>query len=534
MRAAAAALLLLLQPALLGAQMLAVSPAPEAVMVSIYRGARGGELDLEWLQGYALITETRTVDLPAGPSELRFEGVAGGIIPVSAIVTGLPGGVVEKNRDARLLSPGGLVDASLGRRVLVRRTSRATGRVTQTEAILRSGPNGVVLQTPEGIEALRCSGLPETLVYDGAPEGLTARPTLAVRTVSAAAARATVRLSYLATDFDWRANYVINMAPDGKRLDLFAWLTLANGNEESFPAAQTNAIAGSPNKEEEEELGESWVPAEVSLQCWPAGTTSDPAVPRPPGEQVWQEGQMADGADMIVVTGSRVREAMLMSPSPVTVMTAEQEELGDLKLYRIPEPVTVAANAQKQVALLTRPKVRFERLFGADLAARSAREAGPVAVLLRLENEKKNGLGIPLPSGTAAVFEDVGGRPMLAGEIAVEDTAVGQELDLRTGEAFDVHISQRKIGERQVKRGDDEIDIERYEIELTNAGPRRAVVETLLRLYGDNWHLVRPDARLDTRNGRHLWRAKVPANGRVKLVYEMETIPDPPEGEDDD
>ena len=43
----------------------------------------------------------------------------------------------------------------------------------------------------------------------------------------------------------------------------------------------------------------------------------------------------------IVVTGTRVQEVMLRSPSPVT-MVAQQEELGDLKLYRIPEPVTVA------------------------------------------------------------------------------------------------------------------------------------------------------------------------------------------------
>jgi hypothetical protein len=57
------------------------------------------------LEGFALITETRTVHLPAGLSRLRFEGVADGIEPASAIVTGLPEGVIEKNRDAKLLSP---------------------------------------------------------------------------------------------------------------------------------------------------------------------------------------------------------------------------------------------------------------------------------------------------------------------------------------------------------------------------------------------------------------------------------------------
>ena len=38
-------------------------------------------------------------------------------------------------------------------------------------------------------------------------------------------------------------------------------------------------------------------------------------------------------------------------------MMAEREDLGDLKLYRIPIPVTVASNSQKQVALLEQPTV---------------------------------------------------------------------------------------------------------------------------------------------------------------------------------
>ena len=41
---------------------------------------------------------------PPGVSRLRFEGVADGIEPASAIVTGLPGGVIEKNREGKLLA----------------------------------------------------------------------------------------------------------------------------------------------------------------------------------------------------------------------------------------------------------------------------------------------------------------------------------------------------------------------------------------------------------------------------------------------
>ena len=89
-----------------GAQTIVTSAAPDGVAVTVYRDPNRSAveaLELEWLNGFALISETRQVTLPAGESELRFEGVAGGILPQSAIVTGLPEGIVERNRDAYLL-----------------------------------------------------------------------------------------------------------------------------------------------------------------------------------------------------------------------------------------------------------------------------------------------------------------------------------------------------------------------------------------------------------------------------------------------
>jgi hypothetical protein len=514
---------------------LVVSSGPDAVSVTIYRDPQrdaGDEMDTDWLEGFALITETRTVALTAGESELRFEGVAGGIIPASAIVIGLPGGVGEKNRDARLLSPGTLVDAALGRKVHIRRTSRATGAVTESEAIIRAGPDGVVLQTPDGIEALRCTGLPETLLYDRVPEGLSDRPTLAVTTRSAEAVTATVRLSYLADGFDWQANYVIQAAADGRTLDLFAWLTLANSNDESFAQANTQAVAGTLNRDDDaEDMEPAPVSSEIRLQCWPQGTTSDPAVPPPSPPPEMDEYAYASDGD-IVVTGSLIREALLASSAPVTVISAEQEELGDLKLYRIPEPVTVAANAQKQVALLRREKVPFQRLYTASVWARSTRDAEPAAIMLRMKNVDGRGLGLPLPQGGVAVFEDHGGRPMLVGEGAMADTAVGEDVEIVIGESAEVQVVQRLAGGRD---GDD-IDYDRpqrFEIEISNANPRPVEVETYLRV-AHNFEIVRPSRKLKIKKGRRMWQARIGANDRAVLAYTIRPLASPDRDEDDD
>ena len=84
-----------------------ISPKPDSVAVTIYRDpqrGQGGGMNLDYLNGFAVVTEMRTVSVPAGPSTIRFAGVAEGMVAVSAVVRGLPGGIVEQNRDKKLLS----------------------------------------------------------------------------------------------------------------------------------------------------------------------------------------------------------------------------------------------------------------------------------------------------------------------------------------------------------------------------------------------------------------------------------------------
>src|SRR3546814_7259759 len=68
-------------------------------------------------------------------------------------------------------------------------------------------------------------------------------------------------------------------------------------------------------------------------------------------------------------------------------------------------------------------------------------------ILLRMQNKEAEGLGIPLPSGQAAVFEPVGGHEMLVGEGAMRDHAVGEKVDLVIGESSQVRIDvENQIG----------------------------------------------------------------------------------------
>lgn len=503
----ASCLALLSAPAF--AQSVVVSSAPVSASVTVYRDMEraGGAMNLQWLNGYALISEKRRIALPAGESVVRFEGVADGMIAVSAVVSGLPGGVSEKNRDAKLLSPAALLDGSLGNRVHIRRTNPASGKVSEADAIIRSGADGaVVLQTHEGVEALRCSGLPETLVYDAVPDGLSARPTFSVHSNSPSATEAEVTLTYLATGFDWSAAYVAKVAEDGRTLDLSAWLTVANGNGAEYRQAQLLAVAGKPNRVSDfRALGGVPQGPQLALQCWPMdGTSSHPG---------WGVPQAGAYEDVVVTSMKMERMALPMAvsaPAPPAVV-AQQEDLGDLKLYRVPVPVDVVPNGQKQVALLNRKSVPFNRIYAIEISPFSSVGSRPLNMLVRLNNNHNKGLGLPLPSGGVILMQHQGAEEMLLSDSRLADKAVGEKVDIAAGQSDQVRIEQTVLVNTVKER--------RIRLTLTNALDAAAPVEITLPQFGR--FQISSKAKITAKGSEKLIALTLPANSsrEVEVVY---------------
>lgn len=506
------------------AQNIVTSDAPEAVSLTVYRATQRGEAAIakDWPRGYALITETRTLSIPAGESLIRFEGVAEGMFPESAIVTGLPKGVKEKNRDARLLSPSGLVDAYLRREVTLTRTSLATGAVREQRAMISAGPGGgVIVQSAEGFEALYCTGLPERLSYGGVPQNLSAKPTLSVLTQSDRPTTATLTLTYMAAGFDWQANYVAQVKdspvaapePGKSKLDLFAWLTLANGGNQSFANANTMAIAGEPNRVRRAAQPRP-TGGGLALKCWPAQRSheipyhADYILPTPPPMPMAAPPpvyEMAAAESIIVTATARRKSADL---APVAVIVAEQEDLGDLKLYRIPEPVTVNAKGQKQVAMIVKPAAAFDRLYTASADDFQDGESRPMTILFRTENRSDKGLGLPMPSGQVMIFEDSRFGPLLAGQAVLKDKAVGDEIEIAIGTASDVRFAVSLINAGSTKQ--------RYRIEISNG--RNEPVRTEFEI---PYELRRQPKGIEKVDGVPTWKTTVPANGTAMIEYEV-------------
>jgi hypothetical protein len=475
---------------------------PSDLSVTIYRapGRESGSIALDRLNGFALISETRAISIPAGESRIRFVGVADGIESASAILTGLAAGLIEKNRDAQVLSPAALVAHAVGRQLELIRTDRRSGRSSSLTGRIRSGPDGgIVFESAEGAEALRCSGLSETFRFDSTTD-LGSTPTLSALIRSDQPINAVVTLSYLARGFDWAVNYAAVISPDRGTMNLGAWVTLANSNSAGFPAARTQVVAGRVNQvsgsEEPIDMGRP-----ILADCWPAGTTSDIE------ENVAVSAGKSLGVRYLLKEAS-ASDRSVAAPAPAISSVArlvEEEQLGDLKLYRVPERTTVGSLQAKQVRLLDRSDVPIEIYEGADVPANRTLDSVPVRRMVRTRNDPAHHLGLPLPSGRVDSFAARANSPLLLNETTLRDIANDEEVEFDVGGSPDVHVSTVR-------------DSEMSRIDIRNAAPAVADLELSLRV-PDGDQLIAADHEVLKRNGKLIFKIKVDAGGFSTIRY---------------
>lgn len=523
------ALLLAAVPALFGSPALARTmidaAEPSKLSVTLYRDPNrreGQAMNRDWPRGFAMISETRQVTLPPGESTVRFEGVAEGMVAVTAIVTGLPGGTIEKNRNADLLSPAALVDGTLGNRVTITRTNPATGAEQSEEAVVRTrADGGLVLQTSAGYEAVRCSGLPEKMTFDRVPAGLSAEPVFTIDTLDETGGTYTVQLTYLAWGFDWQAHYVATLQEGGKgdevRMRLMSWLTLLNDNGQSFPDAELMAVAGRLNVVSNfQGLADPPDARPLRLVCYPLGSTAAgspiedllPPPPSPPPAPM-----AADFArEEIVVTGAQRKSVEMASPA----MVAVEEDLGDLKLYRVPEPVTVSAKGLKQVAFLDRAAVRGELIYETLCTPWDAQhgEFVPVARLLTTVNDEAHGLGVALPTGAITVFEPSSVGDLFVGERQLRDYASGQDVEIAMGASDQVFRACEVVGRDTEFESGSTVTMRAT---LTNANRSEANVR--LSLGGASAHRIGGLRGVRLKDGERVVDLSVPANATREVRW---------------
>ncbi|MBV9884608.1 MAG: hypothetical protein JO276_16490, partial [Sphingomonadaceae bacterium] len=128
--------------------------------------------------------------------------------------------------------------------------------------------------------------------------------------------------------------------------------------------------------------------------------------------------------------------------------------------------------------------------------------------LLLTRNRTAEGLGLPLPGGRVALFGQAGGRRILLGQGALDDRAVGEEVEIGVGPATGVLASLTSPSKHDT-----------YLLTVTN--DQSAPVRFEAELEVPQGRSLQPQGRLSRRNGRPLWTVTVPANGTATLRYRL-------------
>lgn len=420
----------------------------------------------------ALVKERRKLTLPAGQVRLSLREVSAQLQAETALlraVTGKPITLIEQNFDFDLLTPQKLLDKYVGREVTVIRTNPASGAETREKATVLAAGQGTVLRFADRIE----TGVPGRIAYDSVPPNLRDRPTLSVL-FDGAGGNQTLELSYLTGGLSWKADYVAELAADGKSLDLSGWVTLTNSSGASYDNANLQLVAGTVNR----------------------------IAPR---QRMYAVDKVADMA------------------MPASAPVPREESLMDYHLYTFDRPTTLAENQTKQLALLSASNVPAEReyvLAGADYYYQgrydTLGEKLKPAVFLVFQN-KGGQLGKPLPAGTVRAYaRDSQGAAQFVGEDRIEHTAKNETIRLKLGEAFDVTAERKQTN---YKRISDRVVETSYKIVLRNAKRDEAVVKVQEPLPGD-WEIVSENQKHSKTSSRTAqWNVTVPADGSTTLEY---------------
>jgi hypothetical protein len=221
-----------------------------------------------------------------------------------------------------------------------------------------------------------------------------------------------------------------------------------------------------------------------------------------------------------MVTARRKEERMMDVPASVAMVAAE-EQLGDLKLYRVPEPVSVAAKSLKQVAFLNRERVEGELIYTAQCHPwNRQREPQPALMALRTVNDERHGLGVALPMGGITLFESSDAGELLVGENRLRDYAVGQDVEIELAQSVNVFVTCTLEGEDDWDESSDQWRTMR--VVLSNANSRKVVFRLDLGPPA-YWQLRKTPGRAKVEDG--VWRieAGVGSGSRRVLTWQVRT-----------
>ena len=427
----------------------------------------------------ALVRDVRKINLRTGTFPLHFEDVAASINPATVHLRSITDpsklNVLEQNYEYDLLDPQKLLQKYVGREVTLVRaeTESNSTKYTETRALLLSDNNGPVWKVGNEIVTGMAS---DSYRFPDLPDNLYSRPTLIWTLDNTGAPTQTIEASYLTTNIQWKADYVLTVTRDEKNADLDGWVTLTNNSGASYDNATLQLVAG----------------------------------------------QINQVAPSMEVLGRMENMAAAKAPAPMT-----QENFSEYHLYTVTRRTSINNNESKQISLLNGTNIPINKTYVAEAQPyyfRNSQGIGnpitePVMVYYNFKNDQKSGLGMPLPAGTVRVYQaDSKGNIQFAGEDNIEHTPKDEALRIHVGNAFDVVCDRKETDYKRI--GGSVYEME-YQITLRNHKDTAITVDVREPVGGD-WEVENSNFRSTKLDSTTIgFQVPVAKNGTATLDYRV-------------
>ncbi len=413
-----------------------------------------------------VIEQQRAFDLGAGNQRIHFDSLPPDLAPGSVRIRADEAEVRAQRLSHRPATATALLEAHVDSAVRLR---RAGDRRSETVTVVSADPP--LVRGSDGIERVE----PRDLIFPEVPEGLGPDGRLAIDVVAEEAGERDVALAYTLPGLSWSVDYdaVVDVAAD--TMELEARATIRNPHAVAWDNARVGLVAG-----------------ELAL----------PDVPR-------------QGRDRA------------LARTMATEAATQPEAMGDYHLYRLTDPIDLAAHDRVTVPLFRREGDEVERHYAVDAGpagrpgprgqgATDGWQTAPVHARLSWRNS-----GGPMPAGTVRVYRrDAAGDERLVGGDAVRDIPEDERVRLVPGSPFDI-TAQRRITEFQ--RRDDEVHESAHEVRVRNARNSDVAVRIEAHPQGD-WEMVEADADWERLAADLIaWTITVPAEGTRTLGYRIRT-----------
>jgi len=417
----------------------------------------------------ALVKDIRNIKLPVGQGKLKFMDVASHIMPatVHARSSNYPEDftILEQIYQYDLMSFDKLLDKYVGKKIKIVNWNMSQDRQEIVEAVLLSNAQGQIYKINGEIYL----GYPGYKVLPEIPEGFVAKPTLEWFYENRTEKAHKLEVSYLTTNINWKADYIMVLHKDDTSSDISAWVTLDNKSGATYKNARLKLIAGKIHRVEE---------APVDY----------------------------------------LRKSVSMAEAEF-----KEKAFFEYHLYDLKRQITIKDKETKQISLLKAPEIAIQKeflVYGTNtyftrLQSKSISKQ-PVSVYIKFKNSEDNNLGIPLPAGVIRVYRDENGSLQFIGEDKIPHTPKDEEIRLKIGEAFDV-VAERS--QKDYKEITSKLYESEWEITIKNRKEKDITVGIIESLLG-NWEIIKsshPYQKVDASTIR--FDINVPPDQEIKVSY---------------